>query len=892
MIYLCAVRKGSFSFCILRSSFFRIPAMKKFIPILVLLVIFSLAVGASAEVPGSCETRNGETRNGETRNGETRNGETRNGETRNGETEILAALTSRDVFFDPERELSPSLLDFQTVRSTSRDAYRDGELTLPFASAPKTSRVCFDAPITLDASGAGLFFLDLECPRPDAFGQIVFYFASGDGWYSMTAKTEKMSPTEVRCIFSTDSARIEGEPEGLQNVKGVRIAFYAGKPVDQSVRLKALRMRKNDAWILLQDAEKNLEFSQYVKQFGTLLRGMGMTPGMVSESELTEKFLKDVPVLVLPLTAQMEPRTVELLSRYAENGGFLIVCYSAPEELLETLGFRSVGYVRTRDHGLEIAGMAIESDFQKFLEGPVPEFLPQASWNFQVGQIVPDLEDPLLAKPENAPRIAAYWTCANGEKTRYPALLWSARGLWVTHVLLANGGGGEKREFLASLLNPYCPQLLCRMLREKWRTLLQVGIAPQDDVREMYRSAAARALKKLAEDGFAPEQIAAMIFEKTDADAGFRLCGILDEMILEARTEFCTAQKPAANERRFIWEHSGFGIYPGDWDATMKELAEAGFTAILANQAWGGEARYESELLPVSPKVAQYGDSIAEAVKAGKKYGVELHVWKVNFNCMNAPKEFLEKMRAQGRLQVSRDGVEEPWLCPSDPRNQQLEVDSFCEIVRKYDVDGIHFDYIRFPGAGYCFCEGCRERFARFWREKKGTELTDPPQSTWNWEVRELWQEWRRAQIAEVVARTHAAVKKIRPEVEVSAAVFRDYPNCADTVGQDWVQWAKNGWLDFVCPMNYTNSAERFIFMTGSQKEALDAVIPMYPGIGVSSSSSRLTPDQCVIQIRAARELGMPGWTLFALTPGTAKLHIPYLKMGVTAGEENKNAEK
>jgi len=128
--------------------------------------------------------------------------------------------------------------------------------------------------------------------------------------------------------------------------------------------------------------------------------------------------------------------------------------------------------------------------------------------------------------------------------------------------------------------------------------------------------------------------------------------------------------------------------------------------------------------------------------------------------------------------------------------------------------------------------------------------------------------------------------------VEVSAAVFRDYPNCADTVGQDWVQWAKNGWLDFVCPMNYTNSAERFIFMTGSQKEALDAVIPMYPGIGVSSSSSRLTPDQCVIQIRAARELGMPGWTLFALTPGTAKLHIPYLKMGVTAGEENKNAEK
>lgn len=828
-----------------------------------LLAILQLAAGVSAEVPGNTGAENGV-------------------------PQILEALTSQDVFFDPDSELSPSYLDFRTVCSTSRDPFCEGVLTLPFASEPKKARVCFDAPLELDALGSGLFFLDLECPHPEALGPIIFYFASGDGWYSMAGRVEKRSPTELRCVFAADSARIEGEPAGLQNVKGVRIAFYAGKPVDQPVTLKSFRCRRNDVWILRQEPEKNPESVRYVSQFGSLLRGMGMTPGIVSEAELTEEFLKRVPVLVLPLTAKMEPRTVKLLSHYAENGGFLIVCYSVPKELLETLGFRSVGYVRTRDHGIEVAGMDVEADFQNFLGGPVPEFLPQASWNFQLGEILPNIADPQLAKPENAPRAAAYWSLKNGERTRYPALLWSGRGLWITHVLLANGGIREKRELLASLLNPHCPQLLSRILREKWRTLLQVGIAPQDDVQKKYRTAASRELEKLAKEGFSPERIRTMIFEKADADAGFQLSAILDERILEARTEFCAAQKPAAKERRFIWEHSGFGTYPGDWDAAMKELAEAGFTAILANQAWGGEARYKSELLPVSPKVAQYGDSIAEAVKAGKKYGVEVHVWKVNFNCSNAPNEFLERMRSEGRLQCGRDGVEELWLCPSDPRNQQLEVDSFCEIVRKYDVDGIHFDYIRFPGSNYCFCEGCRGRFCTFWREKTGTELTDWPRCTLSGEVRDLWLEWRRAQIAEVVSRTYSAVKKIRPEVEVSAAVFRDYPNCADSVGQDWVRWAKNGWLDFVCPMNYTNSAERFLFMTGSQKDALGASIPMYPGIGISSSSSRLTPDQCVVQIRAARELGMPGWTLFALTPKSAELYFPFLKMGVTADVENK----
>ena len=33
------------------------------------------------------------------------------------------------------------------------------------------------------------------------------------------------------------------------------------------------------------------------------------------------------------------------------------------------------------------------------------------------------------------------------------------------------------------------------------------------------------------------------------------------------------------------------------------------------------------------------------------------------------------------------------------------------EVARKYPVDGLHFDYIRYPGRDKCYCDGCRERF-------------------------------------------------------------------------------------------------------------------------------------------------------------------------------------
>jgi hypothetical protein len=69
--------------------------------------------------------------------------------------------------------------------------------------------------------------------------------------------------------------------------------------------------------------------------------------------------------------------------------------------------------------------------------------------------------------------------------------------------------------------------------------------------------------------------------------------------------------------------------------------------------------------------------------------------------------------------------------------------------------------------------------------------------------------------------------------VQVSAAVFRNWPMDRDSIGQDWGMWCEQGWLDFVCPMDYVDSNASFRNIVSLQK-AFAAKVPLYPGIGLS----------------------------------------------------------
>ncbi len=793
--------------------------------------------------------------------------------------EATGELISKNMVLPAVAASTDSIIPFETYKYSR---FQKGVLNMPFASE-KLSRGEMDYPITLDATRINTVYLDVEQELSQVeFSSVVLYFHSGDGWYSMPGDCIQLQGENLyRYTFLTANCRTEGDPGPLSEVDRIRLAFYPRSNKDSSIKLLALTTPQPTMLLICQEDQPS-----YSQSICNILSSEQLNCQIIPMNQLTMADLKRYSIAILPYQDKMSEKTTDLLCQYLDEGGFLIACYTMPETLLNKMGFGPGTYVRMSDIGVKLAEMRVDSHCASQYAHLFPKAIFQNSHNITVS-FPRTQDDPLLPNDlksaSNQPYIAAWWYNSDGEKTKYPAILASGRGFYISHVLYGNQDS-NKAAFLQAICLKKNADYQSTYLHRLWYNFLEQGRST-DSPETYYSREIPSILEELGKKEWTAETLLSLLKKKDNSiDQISKFTTDLKEvahMRMMARTK---AVGSRADEGRYWWEHSGLGAYPGNWDRTMKELSEAGFNGIMVNMQWGGSAHYESAYLPAHNRYVQYGDQVEQAVKAGKKYGVEVHVWKVNYNAeYTTSTEFMEKMQKEGRLQQSITGEVKKWLCPSHPANKQLEADAMLEVAKKYNIDGIHFDYIRYDGAQFCFCEGCRNRFGQYWKQKYGSEITNLIESIKkDPKVKEEFQTWRREQITSLVRMVRERVDRECPQIKISAAVFRDYPNCRDGVGQDWVEWAKRGYLDFVCPMNYSNNDTTFMDWTKTQKEALGNSIPFYPGIGLSSSSSRLQIDQVAKQIKLTRDLGAQGFTIFSLTPYNAEYVLPLFKSGPT----------
>jgi uncharacterized lipoprotein YddW (UPF0748 family) len=449
----------------------------------------------------------------------------------------------------------------------------------------------------------------------------------------------------------------------------------------------------------------------------------------------------------------------------------------------------------------------------------------------------------------------------------------------MSHVLLADDLPNQRRLLLA-MVGRFVPEVWEKSTAEGIDRIGRLaGYRGFDDAAArlpLLRKGEARVVQRIGEVRRLRELAIELAGKRRFAES----CDQSAEAARRMMEAFCLAQQPAAGEFRGFWCHSAFGVEGMSWDQAVKRLSEAGFTAVLPNMLWGGSAFYPSGVLPRAAAVTERGDQIAQCATACRKHGIACHVWKVNWNLGGeVPGEFVNKLRAERRLQSDSGGQEGRWLCPSHPENRKLEVESMLEVARDYDIDGLHFDYIRYPDPDHCFCAGCRQRFGQATR----TDLTAWPRAVLpGGKARAAWLDWRRDNITAVVREVRQRTRALKPRLQLSAAVFRNWPRDRDGVGQDWSAWCDEGLLDFVCPMDYTPSSASFESMVKAQKEWAGRV-PCYPGIGVSASDSKLGPDGVIEQILVARRHGMKGFTIFNLGPAETRDLLPLLGSGITA---------
>jgi len=738
------------------------------------------------------------------------------------------------------------------------------EVLAPFATNDRLSRTVIDRRVKLDLAAPGEFVLEVDSHTPQAMARLTLYFRSGDGWYAAGGSLGKRGWHTLH--FSKARFRIEGTPTGWDKIDGVRIAVWRSQRKDASLRIRRLAALSHEVALVIPSAAAHPDDSEVksaldvADRVSGMLTELGLGADAIDEAAITRGALGNRRVAILAHNPRLGSEAADALQRFVEAGGKLLVCYQLRHQLAPVLGLAEQKYVRQRRPG----------DFAEILFDAadiagLPEKVRQASWNITVAE----------PAGHNA-RVIGRWYDDAGKPTGHAAMLISDRGAFLSHIILSDDLPAKK-QLLAAILGRLAPPLWQQMAHSALQRAERIGHCNglPELLAHIRASRSAEARDRLAAAVEARRMAEASLEQKAYPQS-VQQAQSAQRLLAEA---YLYAQPSRPREGRAVWNHSGTGAYPGDWERSAKELAAAGFNMILPNMLWGGRAHYPSNVLPRSSTFRQYGDQIGQCVAAAKKHGLEVHVWKVNYNLSGAPGDFVAKLGREGRLQVTVRGEPHPWLCPSHPENQKLELESMLEVAQEYPVDGLHFDYIRYPGRDSCYCDGCRKRF----EADTGRKVSDWPRECYSGSRREEYNDWRCRQITALVAAVHREGKRLRADLKISAAVFGSYPACRDSVAQDWPKWIEAGYLDFVCPMDYTSSDMQFAALVADQIELVKGRIPIYPGIGATASRSTLSADRVVGQIYHARRLGASGFTIFNFSRSTTQSIIPGVGLGAGA---------
>lgn len=380
-------------------------------------------------------------------------------------------------------------------------------------------------------------------------------------------------------------------------------------------------------------------------------------------------------------------------------------------------------------------------------------------------------------------RVLATWTDRSGRSTGEPAWIASSAGYWMTHVLLADGDEELKAQLLGAIVGSVDPA--------QW-TLAAHNTRRQNELRS------------------------------------FR--------------DLALKQVPRKGEIHAVWDHSGCGLYPGDWPRTMRILQNSRVTDLFVNVAGAGFAHYPSEILPRSKTFAEEGDQLEKCLAAAKGTGIRVHAWMLCFSATRSSSDRLKEFERKGwRLKLNSGALTE-YLNPANAGVRSYVLSAIEEMQTKYPaLAGIHLDFVRW-GDGTVKPENAQRYVSQF------------------------------------VAEARRRVK--RPKW-LTAAVYGKYPACVQTVGQNWENWLDTNIVDYVVPMDYTDSKMRLADLLLQQAKTRSHAQRTIIGIGVTANESRLNARDVIEQINMTRKLGFAGVSLFDLDTTLEKDILPYLRLGI-----------
>jgi uncharacterized lipoprotein YddW (UPF0748 family) len=303
--------------------------------------------------------------------------------------------------------------------------------------------------------------------------------------------------------------------------------------------------------------------------------------------------------------------------------------------------------------------------------------------------------------------------------------------------------------------------------------------------------------------------------------------------------------------------------------AILDRAVQLKLNAIIFQVRPACDALYASRIEPWSEYLTgtmgrppePFYDPLAFAIEEAHKRGLELHAWLNPYRArlLSATSPVSPTHISKVRPQLVRQYGEFLWLDPGEKEVQDYSLSVLMDVVRRYDVDGIHFDDYFYPYKAH---------------DASGKELDFPDDASWRRfgaGGKLSRYDWRRENVNAFIQRAYKSIKAAKPGVKFGVSPFgiwrpRNPPQIQglDTYAllyADSRKWLANGWLDYFAPQLYWKvdpPIQSFPALLRWWTEQNTRGRIICPGIASdkvarSGSPQEWPPQEIVNQIRLAR---------------------------------------
>lgn len=320
-----------------------------------------------------------------------------------------------------------------------------------------------------------------------------------------------------------------------------------------------------------------------------------------------------------------------------------------------------------------------------------------------------------------------------------------------------------------------------------------------------------------------------------------------------------------------------------DIEDVLDSLEDAGINNVFIETYYHGKTIFPSKTMEKYSFIKQYEDFVGFDplkiwINEAHRRNMKVHIWFQTFYVGNKPPEtnpnyilaqrpnWANTQKRNINSQTISYSVSEHngyFIDPANPEVQSFLYELLCEIVHRYQPDGINLDYIRYPQAlasahpnsdmsNWGYTQYARSEF----RDIYGTDPVDIKTYDALWDY---WRHYRCGKVTDFVRKVSGLCRA--NNIELTAVIFPNKRSAIDTKMQDWRLWSINNFVDGFTPLFLTCDDKTAHNLMEEVLRNKSASTKLYAGLFVAFMNG--SSSDLIKQIHAARKLSLNGLIIF-----------------------------